>query len=208
MATPAIAGFSGSYSSPSRTRILVDEIVRRTGERYRKSSETFDLGQFGPDLGTARRLSDLSERSRKLVERLVGAEALVIASPVYKGSYTGLFKHLIDLLDPAALVGKPILLAATGGGDRHALVIEHQLRPLFGFFEARTLATGIYASERDFGDASSISPALAERLDRAIGQFGPYLGANAPEISPRDLTLPLPLNGAGKIARPGSGLPA
>src|SRR5690606_8731641 len=206
MPTPAIAGFSGSYSSPSRTRILVEEIVRRAAERYGRSAETVDLSQFGPDLGSARRLSDLTPDSRRIIDRLVGAEALVVASPVYKGSYTGLFKHLIDLLDPTALAGKPVLLAPTGGGDKHALVIEHQLRPLFGFFEARTLATGIYASERDFADASSISPALAERLDRAIGQFAPYLASGAsdrplPERAPARL-----FNGSGNTAQPASGL--
>jgi len=205
MATPAIVGFSGSYSSPSRTRILVEEIVRRTAERYHARSEIIDLKQFGADLGAARRISDLSDGSRTLLERLIGADALVVASPVYKGSYTGLFKHLIDLLDPPALAGKPVLLAATGGGDRHALVIEHQLRPLFGFFEARTLATGIYASERDFADADSISAALAKRLDRAIGQFAPYLAAPAEKPAGESI-LPPPVNGAGTPALSASGL--
>ncbi|WP_051334032.1 FMN reductase [Mesorhizobium sp. WSM3224] len=180
MTTAAIVGFSGSYNARSRTRILVEEIVRRTALRYDKTSEVLDIGQFIPNLGAAVRLSDLNQTARRLVDRLLQADALVVASPVYKGSYTGLFKHLIDLLEPTAFSGKPVLLAATGGGDRHALVIEHQLRPLFGFFEARTLATGIYASERDFADPTSISPALAERLDRAIEQFAPYLEPRIP----------------------------
>ncbi|MGX5831974.1 FMN reductase [Mesorhizobium sp. 43Arga] len=185
MTTPAIVGLSGSYNSPSRTRILVEEIVRRAARRYDKTAEILDIGQF-PNLGTAVRLSDLNPTARRLVDRLLQAEALVVASPVYKGSYTGLFKHLIDLLEPTAFSGKPILLAATGGGDRHALVIEHQLRPLFGFFEAHTLATGIYASERDFADPASISPSLAERLERAIGQFEAYLEPRtSKEPSPR-----------------------
>jgi len=175
MTTPAIVGFSGSYSSPSRTRSLVEEVVSRAAARYRRSAEIIDIGQFGPQLGAARSLADLDRTAAQAVERIVGAEALVVSSPVYKGSYTGLFKHLIDLLEPASLAGKPILLAATGGGDKHALVIEHQLRPLFAFFEARTLATGLYASERDFTDGRPASAALLERLDRAVEQFAPYL---------------------------------
>ena len=98
-----------------------------------------------------------------------------MASPVYKGSYTGLFKHFLDLIDPAALAGKPVLLAATGGGDRHALVIEHQLRPVFGFFEAHTLATGLYASSTDFQGDRLASDAVSLRLDRAVGQFAAHL---------------------------------
>ena len=111
---------------------------------------------------------------------MTDADLLVAASPVYKGSYTGLFKHLLDLLEPGCLAGKPVLLAATGGGDRHALVIEHQLRPLFGFFEAATLGTGIYAAERDFTDGAPRSEALFERLERAIEQFAPHTTAGVP----------------------------
>ncbi len=99
----------------------------------------------------------------------------MIASPVYKGSYPGLFKHLFDLIDPTWLAGKPILLAATGGGEKHALIIEHQLRPLFAFFEAQTLATGVYVSERDFLEGRLVNKAVLDRLDRAVEQFAPYL---------------------------------
>lgn len=187
MTNPAIYGLAGSYSTPSRTRILVEEIAGRAAARYGRTTEVADLLQFGESLGAARRLSDLDDGAKRLVTRLVEAEALVVASPVYKGSYTGLFKHLLDLLDPAALVGKPVLLAATGGGDRHALVIEHQLRPLFGFFETRTLATGVYVSDRDFGEGGSFSTAVSDRIDRAVGQLAPYLeraGVEAARIDP------------------------
>ena len=68
-----------------------------------------------------------------------------------------------------------MLLAATGGGEKHALVIEHQLRPLFGFFEAITLPTGVYASGADFAEGVPASPALLTRIDRAIAQFSPWL---------------------------------
>lgn len=100
--------------------------------RFDLDGAVFDLSDIGPSLGQAGKLAELSEFSRAAVETILSADALVIASPVCKGSYACLFKHLFDLLDPASLTGKPILLAATGGGDRHALIIEHQLCPLFG----------------------------------------------------------------------------
>lgn len=67
-----------------------------------------------------------------------------------------------------------MLLAATGGGDRHALIIKHQLRPLLGFFEALTLPTGIYAADKDFTEGKPSASALLERLDRAVGQLAPF----------------------------------
>ncbi len=76
---------------------------------------------------------------------------------------------MIDLLDPADLRGKPIILTATGGGDRHALMVEHQLRPLFAFFEAFVVPTAVYASSRDFTDGAP-SPAISDRIEQALAQ--------------------------------------
>lgn len=61
-----------------------------------------------------------------------------------------------------ALVGKPVVIAATGGGHRHALTVEHQLRPLFAFFCAHTIATSVYAAEAEFTDG--VMPMLASPL--------------------------------------------
>jgi FMN reductase len=175
-----IVGLAGSLSKPSRTRALVEAAVERAVERYWLEGEVLDLLSFAPSLGSAARLADLDRKARAAVDALLGADALVLASPVYKGSYCGLFKHLLDLLDPLSLMGKPILLGATGGGPRHALVIEHQLRPLLGFFEAQTLATAIYAADADFADGLVTSPEAIERLDRAVSQFEPFLGRRKP----------------------------
>lgn len=171
----SIAGFAGSLSNPSKTRALVEQAVGAAAAQHAARGQVFDLLDLGASLGQARRLDDLDTDARQIVDTILAADALIIASPVYKGSYTGLFKHLFDLLDPAALAGKPVLLAATGGGDKHALVIEHQLRPLFAFFESQVLATGLYASDRDFESGRLTGAQALARLDRAIGQFAPFL---------------------------------
>lgn len=172
--TRTIIGLSGNPDRPSKTRALVQTAVAATAARFNAVGAVYDLADFGPSLGTARRADDLAPTAHTALEVILSADALVVASPVYKGSYTGLFKHLIDLIDPLALLGKPVLLAATGGGDRHALMVEHQLRPLFAFFEAQTLPTAVYAADRDFTDGQPASPALLDRLDRAIDQLAPH----------------------------------
>ncbi len=97
------------------------------------------------------------------------ADLLVVASPVYRASFTGLFKHLFDFVGQYALVGQPVLVAATGGGERHALIIEHQLRPLFGFFQSLTLPLGVYASASDFdGDSLRAGGSIHQRIDQAV----------------------------------------
>jgi FMN reductase len=173
----SLVGFAGSASRPSKTRTLVEQAVLAAAERYGVDGRILDLNDFGPSLGAAWRLSELDAQAAAALRRIAEADALVVASPVYKGGYAGLFKHVFDLLDPTALAGKPVLIAATGGGDRHALVVEHHLRPLFGFFTAATLPTAVYASERDFdGQSLGLGP-LRDRLEAAVAEFAPFLTA-------------------------------
>lgn len=103
------------------------------------------------------------------------ADVLVVVSPVFRGSYTGLFKHFFDLIEQDALIDKPVLLAANGGSERHALVIDHQLRPLFSFFQARTLPLGVYATDKDFVDRRLSNEAVIERTRLAVQRALPLL---------------------------------
>ena len=178
-----IVGFAGSYSDPSKTRAVVTAAAERAARLFGARPQVFDLNDLGPSLGSARRLGDLAPQARRHLDALLEADLLILASPVHKGSYTGLFKHLFDLLDPTALIGRPVLLAATGGGEKHALVIEHQLRPLLAFFEAQTLATGLYVSDRHFVEGRIADEPTLARLDRAVAQFAPFVAEAAPRPS-------------------------
>lgn len=133
MSNLTVVGFSGNITRPSKTRAFVDLVVRDIAAHHGLAASTFDLEDIGPSLGIAKWSRDLDDRARTILSEILAADVLVIGSPTYKGSYTGLFKHFFDLIDPSALRGKPVVLTATGGGERHALVIEHQLRPLFRF---------------------------------------------------------------------------
>ncbi len=135
-----------------------------------------ELGQLAPHFAGAvwrSQLPDVVERELAAVEQ---ADVLVVATPVYRGSYTGLFKHFFDFIHQDALIDKPVLLAATGGSERHALVIDHQLRPLFSFFQARTLPLGVYATDQDFSDYRLQNVALIQRAQLAVQRALPLLG--------------------------------
>jgi len=163
-----VVGLSGNIARPSKTSGFVGHIANQVAERIGGVAQTFDLEDLGASLGQARRIDDLEPAGRAIVTRMSNATVLVVGSPTYKGSYTGLFKHFVDLLDPSFLRGKPVILAATGGGERHSLIVEHQLRPLFGFFEALTIPTGIYASDRDFTSGVLVSEAIQARVHQAV----------------------------------------
>ncbi|MBY5325892.1 FMN reductase [Rhizobium leguminosarum] len=169
MSNDLIVGFSGNLARPSSTRRFVESVTQSLAKQAGLQHAVFDVEDLGTSLAAARSVADLDPAARKVIRTIIEAEALVIGSPTYKGSYTGLFKHVFDLLDPADLRGKPVILTATGGGDRHSLVVEHQLRPLFAFFEAFVLPTAIYASSRDFTDGIP-STAILGRVNQALAE--------------------------------------
>jgi FMN reductase len=88
-------------------------------------------------------------------------------------------KHLFDLVHRQALMGEVAVLVATGGTPLHSLVIEHQMRPLLGFFNVFTAPAGLYASDPDLTDGALSNPALASRIERAAEAAARLLGRGA-----------------------------
>lgn len=180
MSTPLkVVAVTGSTFRPSRTLVLTEALVAELGHHLPIDSRIIELGDIARPLGGALSRKELPETVEHELRAIESADLLIVATPVYRGSYPGQFKHLFDLIGQDALIGTPVLLAATGGSDRHALVIDHQLRPLFSFFQSITLPLGVYASEADFSNYRISSEALQERVRLAIERALPLLGAAA-----------------------------
>lgn len=165
---------------PSKSRTLAETITRHVDTRLSVDFQLYDIVDAGPGLGAAFTRQALTPEALRVVEAIETADALIVATAVYKGSYTGLFKHLFDFVDQTALTDIPVVLAATGGGQRHALVVEHQLRPLFGFFTALTIPTAVYATDADFVDGALVEPNVLERVKAAAAQLSAILAGRAP----------------------------
>ena len=170
-----VVGVSGSLHEPSKTTVLVESIIEAVGRRTAIDAEVITLTTLGPSLAGALQRDHLPDEVEDALLAIEGADLLIAASPVYRASFTGLFKHLFDFVDQYALVGQPVLLAATGGGERHALILEHQLRPLFGFFQALTLPLGVYASTTDFDGYALRNGAAQQRIEQAVGRGLPLV---------------------------------
>ena len=186
MAKLGIIGFCGSSQRPAKARTLVEAVAEELHRRHGLAVSILDLVDAGPGLGTYNR-NDLGAGARALIEAIERANGLVIGCPVFQGSYPGLFKHVFDLIAPGALRNRPVLLTAIGGGLRHSLVVEHQLRPLFGFFEACTVPTAIYASAGEI-DGNRLPEALHARIADAAAQFaGLFKSSRGTDIPPPDV---------------------
>jgi FMN reductase len=170
-----LVAVSGGMQRPSKSTALAEHLLDLIAEALPCEQRLVELGQLAPQFAGAvwrSQLPDAVERELAAVEH---ADVLVVATPVYRGSYTGLFKHFFDFIEQDALIDKPVLLAATGGSERHALMIDHQLRPLFSFFQARTLPLGVYATDKDFSDYRLQDEALIQRASLAVRRALPLI---------------------------------
>lgn len=170
-----LVAVSGGLQRPSKSAALADHLLDLIADELPCEQRLVELGQLAPQLAGAVWRSHLPETVERELAAVEQADVLVVTTPVFRGSYTGLFKHFFDFIHQDALVDKPILLAATGGSERHALVIDHQLRPLFSFFQARTLPLGVYATDKDFADYRLQDAALIERARLAVDRAMPLI---------------------------------
>src|SRR4029077_13598028 len=85
------------------------------------------------------------------LDAVENVDAVIAVSPIFSASYSRLFKTFFDVVEPGALVGKPVLIAATAGTARHSLALDHALRPLFAYLRAVVVPTAVFASSEDWG---------------------------------------------------------
>ncbi|MCA5924427.1 NAD(P)H-dependent oxidoreductase [Curtobacterium oceanosedimentum] len=180
MSGALVVGVSGSPSDPSRTSTLVAATVARMADEIDGArTETIEIGPLLADLGAATSRAGMSERTRRALETVEAADVLVVGSPAFRAAYSGAFKLFFDWIGQYDLVDTPVLLTATGGSDRHALLVEHQMRPLFGFFQSTTLPLGVFGNERDFvkreGGYDIGSVDLELRIDQAVRRAVPIV---------------------------------
>jgi FMN reductase len=120
-----------------------------------------------------------SPRLQSAIASITGADGLIAVTPIFSGSYSGLFKTFVDVLERDALDGVPVVVAATGGSARHSLALDHAMRPLFAYLRAATLPTAVYAATDDWGDPEEAGR-LARRIEQAAGELATAMLARGP----------------------------
>lgn len=162
------AGLRTPSSTAELSDALLDAVVAHLAQRGEQAlTRTIEVREHALDVTCTTLNGVRSDALDDALEAVEEADLLVVTTPVYNGSYSGLFKSFIDLLHPPALLGTPVLLGATGGSLRHSLVVDHELRPLFAFFQAAPVATGVFATAEDWRAPGRPDLALASRIDRA-----------------------------------------
>ena len=186
----SVVGVSGSPTQPSRTTGLVDEVTHAYAERIDGVPTVIELAPLLGELGAGPFRSHVGENAKAALELVENADLIVVGSPAYRATYTGLFKLFFDHVGQYSLQDTPIVLTATGGSDRHALLVEHQMRPLFGFFQALTLPLGIYGNQDEFVDYRIESPELRQRIDTTVDRIVPLIKLQLTPSEQRELARP------------------
>ncbi|ANJ12203.1 NADPH-dependent FMN reductase (plasmid) [Streptomyces parvulus] len=167
------------------TRRLLDE----RGEQV--EVVTVEVRDLARDLVSHLTTGYPSEQLRRTFGAIAKADGLIAVTPTFTASYSGLFKMFFDCLDDTALVGKPVLLAATGGTARHSLVLEHALRPMFAYLRAATLPTAVFAATEEWGGGDAGEP-LVRRVERAAEELAGEVARRDPPTAPDPYRAPLP----------------
>ena len=159
---------SAGTSDPSSTRLLADRIADRTAVLAAGTNASavtirvIELREIATDISTALVSQLVTPKLQQAITALAEADGVIASTPVYKAGPSGLFTSFFDVLDNDLLIGVPVVLAATAGTARHALVADDQMRPMFAYLRTMTVPTSVFAAPEDWSD-----PALTKRIDRA-----------------------------------------
>lgn len=198
MTTRRVLVISAGLRTPSSTRLLADRLgaaaqgaLADRGQAAEVS--TVELREHARDLTTMLLTGTPTPAIDELFAQVQAADALVLVTPIYSGAYTGMVKDLVDLLPDDALAGVPVLMGGTGGTVRHALALEHTLRPLLGHVHAVTVPTDVFAATEDFGaaavDTADGADGLDGRVRRAARELADLVVGRTPRRAPDPFDL-------------------
>jgi len=174
--TRRIAVVSAGLSNPSSTRMLADRLAAETvkalaGHGIEASIDVIELRDYAHDITNNMLTGFAPPALETAINTVVSADALIAVTPIFSTSYSGLFKSFIDVLDPDALTGKPVLIGANAGTARHSLAIDYAIRPLFAYLHADAVSTGVFAASSDWGGAGDEVAPLARRVEKGAAEL-------------------------------------
>jgi FMN reductase len=189
MTTRKLAVLSAGMRVPSSTRLLADRLTEATVAALRERGvlaevEVVELREHAHETLDAVLTGFPPPGLRAAVDAVTHADGLIAVTPIFSGSYNGLFKLFLDGLDDGVLAGKPTLVGATGGTGRHSLALEHAVRPLFGYLRSVVVPTAVFAAPEDWaGGVDGVAP-LDQRIARAAGELADLVAARpAPAVA-------------------------
>lgn len=182
-----IAVISSGLREPSSTRLLADRLamaVRAELSEPGLELPVIELRHHGRAIMDAMLTGYPSGELREAFDTVAGADGLIAVTPAFNASFSGLFKSFFDVLPLPSLQDMPVLIGATGGTERHSLVLEHALRPMFSYLHAVVSPMAVYAATDDFAGTGTDS--LDQRINRAAAAYVRLLTACGQRARPQE----------------------
>jgi len=183
----SVVVISGGLGTPSSSSLLGGQIGQNIATQLAAAGVQADvanieLREHAGEITNNMLTGFAAPGLQKVIDAVVGADVLVAVTPVFTASVSGLFKSFLDILDPKALSGKPVVLAATAGTQRHQLAIDYAMRPIFSYLRAQIMPTTVFAASEDFG-GQGLSGTLADRARRVAREVVLALSLSEGELS-------------------------
>lgn len=173
---------TAGLSQPSSTRLLADRLTAAVQARTDVQVTVIELRDLAHDITNNLLTGFAAPKLQAAIDALTAADGAIFVTPIFTTSYSGLFKSFIDVLEPDALTDLPVLIAATGGTERHSLALDYAIRPLFAYLHAVTVPTAVYAASSDWGSEDG----LKDRIDRAATELAALVAASTRSTRVRD----------------------
>lgn len=183
----SVVVISGGLGTPSSSSLLGQQIGQNIATQLAAAGVQADvanieLREHAGEITNNMLTGFAAPGLQKVIDAVVGADVLVAVTPVFTASVSGLFKSFLDILDPKSLSGKPVVLAATAGTQRHQLAIDYAMRPIFSYLRAQIMPTTVFAASEDFG-GQGLSGTLADRARRVAREVALALSLSEGELS-------------------------
>ncbi|TKX73782.1 NADPH-dependent oxidoreductase [Halorubrum sp. GN11_10-6_MGM] len=172
MADRTLLGIVGSVSADSRTRTAVEVALDAAADERGVETALLHLAEYDLDTADGRGIDNYEGDTAEALELIVEADAYVVGTPVYRGSYSGALKNLLDMVprgqwqgDVAPFENAAVGLVATGATNHHFLAVDQELRPVFAFFGAHTVGGAVYANGDQFDEGEIADGDLRDHLE-------------------------------------------
>ena len=150
---PTLLGIHGSVTRPGRLYQALELALQAVGNGENSlTASLLHLGDHQISFADGRPLPDFSDDTQAVVERVIAADMYIIATPIFRASFTGALKNLLDLVPVEGIMGKACGLLAMGATDHHYLTVDTQLRPVLAWFGAHLVPGAVYLQSRHFQD--------------------------------------------------------
>ena len=184
---PRLVVVVGAVTPPGRLNAAMQSAMDAAAARPGVTATLLSLADYRLGFADGRPMDALTDDSPRVIRALAEADAVIFASPVYRGSFTGALKNLLDLAPLETLRGKPVGIVAMGASPHHYLGVDWHLRAVLAWFGALVAPTSVYLETAHFKDGKLADPGVAAALGELV------TATLALASQPRDRLGPPPL---------------